>query len=104
MCGGERRAHHRRVEAQREATRQANIFEEQLRQQEAANKALIEGLKPKEAKYTPPPTSVGAAMGTQGVRPRKSRKASTLGAGRGISSLRIPLNVGAQAGGTNIPT
>jgi len=48
--------------------------------------------------------SVGAALGTQGVRPRKSRKASTLGAGRGISSLRIPLNVGAQAGGTNIPT
>jgi len=101
MCGGGRRAHHKRVEAQREATRQANIYEDQLRQQESANQALIEGLKPK---YTPPPTSVGAALGTQGVRPRKSRKASTLGAGRGISSLRIPLNVGAQAGGTNIPT
>jgi hypothetical protein len=104
MCGGGRRAHHAREEAKREANRQANEFAAQLEAQERANQAMIEALKPGEQKYTPPPMSVGAALGTQGVRPRKSRKASTLGAGRGISSLRIPLNVGAQAGGTNIPT
>ena len=104
MCGGKRKAHHAMEEAKRQAAAEARLFETSLKEAEKRNQALIEGLKPEEAKYTPPPMSAGAALGSRGIRPRKSRKASTLGAGRGISSLRIPLNVGAQAGGTNIPT
>ena len=103
MCGGARRQHHAREEAKREATRQANEFAAQLEAQEKQNEALIEALKPGEQKYTPPPMSANAMLGTQGVRARKARKTGTLATRRGASSLRIPLNVGqGMSGGTNI--
>ena len=104
MCGGGRRAHHAREEAKREANRQAAEFAAQLEAQERANLRMVEALKPGEQKYTPPPMSANAMLGTQGVRPKKARKTSTLAARRGISQLRIPLNVGQSAtGGTNLP-
>ena len=103
MCGGGRREHHRREEAKREATRQANEFEAQLRAQEEANQRMIEALKPGEQKYTPPPMSAKAQLSTEGVRHRKAKKTSTLARGRGIAQLRIPLNVGqSSSGGTNV--
>mgnify|MGYP003321388420 CR=1 FL=1 len=105
MCGGgaARREHHRREEAKREANRQANEFEAQMKAQEEANMKMIEALKPKEDKYTPPPMSANAQLGTEGVRRRKAKKTSTLGASRGIAQLRIPLNVGqSSSGGTNV--
>ena len=42
-------------------------------------------------------------LGVRGVKPKRGTKAGTLGARRGIASLRIPLNIG-QSGGTNIPS
>jgi len=103
MCGGGRREHHRREEAKREANRQANEFEAQLKAQREANERMVEALKPQEAKYTPPPVSANAQLGSTGIRARKAKKTSTLGASRGIAQLRIPLNVGqSSSGGTNV--
>ncbi len=43
-------------------------------------------------------------LGVRGIKPKKGAKASTLGSRRGISQLRIPLNIGGTAGGTNVPS
>lgn len=104
MCGGGRRAHHARQEAMREATRQSNAFEAMLRQREKEQEKLLESLTPAEDKYTPPPTTVNAMLGVRGIKPKKGAKASTLGSRRGISQLRIPLNIGGTSGGTNVPS
>ena len=104
MCGGGRRAHHAQQEAMREATRQSNAFEDMLRQREREQERMLESLKPAEDKYTPPPTTVNAALGVRAIKPKKGAKASTLGSRRGISQLRIPLNIGGTSGGTNVPS
>ena len=105
MCGGAKKAHH----AAEEAKRKAGIEEDRMRREieaaEARNKELAEALKPMPATYTPPPVSSNAMLGSVGIRPAKARKSSSLGSRRGISQLRIPLNVGQSAsGGTNLPT
>ncbi len=105
MCGGANKAHH----AQEAAKRQAGIEETRMRIQmeeaEKRNRELAEALKPVPTAYTPPPVSSNAMLGSASVRPKKARKTSSLGASRGISQLRIPLNVGQSAtGGTNLPT
>lgn len=104
MCGGQKKAHH----AAEAAKRQAGIEEDRMRREmeaaEARNRELAEALKPVPTAYTPPPVSSNAMLGGVGVRPKKARKTTSLGASRGISQLRIPLNVGqSSAGGTNIP-
>ena len=105
MCGGGKKAHH----AQEAAKRQAGIEEDRMRREmeaaEKRNRELAEALKPVPTAYTPPPVSSNAMLGSASVRPKKARKTSSLGASRGISQLRIPLNVGQSAtGGTNLPT
>lgn len=105
MCGGQKKAHH----AAEAAKRQAGIEETRMRQEieaaEKRNRELAEALKPVPTAYTPPPVSSNAMLGSASVRPKKARKTSSLGASRGISQLRIPLNVGQSAtGGTNLPT
>ena len=104
MCRNQqRREHHARQEAMREATRRANEFEAQIRAAEERNKVLAEALRPEPQKFTPPPVTTNAALGMRGVMPKQARKTSKLGSRRGIASLRIPLNVG-QGGGTNVPS
>ena len=104
MCGASRRAHHAMEEAKREAGRQASFYESMLRQREKEQQQLLATLKPEETKYTPPPTKVNSALGVSGVKPKRGSKASTLGSRRGISQLRIPLNIGGTSGGTNVPS
>jgi len=104
MCKNQqRREHHAREQAMRDANARAREFEAQIRAAEERNKVIAEALKPEPAKYTPPPVSTSASLGMRGVMPRQSRKSSKLGSRRGIASLRIPLNVG-QGGGTNVPS
>ena len=112
--GAQRREHHKREEAMRaagiEATRrriemenQQRAFQEQLRVQREAmmaqTKAMREALTPDINK------TVGGTLGAKnlGVRTSRSRRQTAANIGRGISSLRIPLNIGAESGtGLNI--
>ena len=113
--GAGRRQHHRQEQAKRDAAAEANrmkaIMEEQQRamdeqlklQREAMMKqteAMREALAPDLRKTT------GATLGAQnlGVRTSRARRQATAATvGRGISSLRIPLNIGGDTGsGLNI--
>tara|TARA_R100000005_G_C4949871_1_gene170841 strand:+ start:238 stop:549 length:312 start_codon:yes stop_codon:yes gene_type:complete len=103
MCGGGRRAHHRKEEAKRQAGIEATAARMAMEAASKRNEAMVEALKPEPEKYTPPPTTTNAMLGVRGIKPKRGTKAGTLGARRGIASLRIPLNIG-QSGGTNIPS
>jgi len=112
--GAGRRQHHAQEQAKRdaaaEAERQKAMMEEQQRAMEeqlkiqreammAQTKAMREALAPDISK------TVGSTLGGQnvGVRTSRSRKQTTANIGKGISSLRIPLNIGTETGtGLNI--
>ena len=113
--GAGRRQHHAREQAMRDANAEANrqrammeqqqkAMEEQLKLQREAmmkqTEAMREAMAPDIRKTT------GATLGAQnlGVRSSRSRrKATAATVGRGISSLRIPLNIGGDTGtGLNI--
>ena len=100
--GSGRRQHHAQEQAKRDAARaaeqqkammdqQQKAFEEQLKVQREAmmaqTQAMREALAPNVTKST---------MGAQniGVRTSRSTKQTTSNIGRGISALRIPLNLG----------
>lgn len=105
MCGGEKRAHHAREEAKRQAAREAAMMDQQMKEAERRNQEMIKAMTPPPQTYTPPPVPTAATLGTRSVKPKTARKTGTLGSRRGISQLRIPLNVGQSAtGGTNLPT
>ena len=113
--GAGRRQHHAREQAMRDANAEANrqrammeqqqkAMEEQLKLQREAmmkqTEAMREAMAPDIRKTT------GATLGAQnlGVRSSRSRRQATAATvGRGISSLRIPLNIGGDTGtGLNI--
>ena len=105
MCGGQKKAHHAQEEAKRQAGIEATAARIQMEEAERRNKEMIEAMKPPPQTYTPPPVPTAATLGTRSVKPKTARKTGTLGSRRGISQLRIPLNVGQSAtGGTNLPT
>ena len=105
MCGGGRRAHHQAEEAKRQAGQDAARFAQLLEEQRRAQAETLEQLQREAPKPTPPPVSTKAQLGSVGVKAKKSKKASTLGAKKGVSQLTIPLNVaGSTSGGTNLPT
>jgi len=112
--GAGRRQHHAQEQAKRDAAaaadqqrrmmeEQQRAMEEQLKiQREAMMKqteAMREAMAPDIRKTT------GATLGAQnlGVRTSRARRQSTAATvGKGISSLRIPLNIGGTGGGLNI--
>lgn len=112
--GAGKRQHHAQEQAKRDANEAANrqkalmeqqqrAMEEQLKLQREAmmrqTEAMREAMAPDIRKTT------GATLGAQnlGVRSRGRRQASAATVGRGISSLRIPLNIGGDTGsGINI--
>jgi hypothetical protein len=105
MCGGQKKAHHAAEEAKRQAGIEADRARRAMEEADRRNREMIEAMKPPPQTYTPPPVPTAATLGTRSVKPKKSRKTSSLGSRRGISQLRIPLNVGQSAtGGTNLPT
>jgi hypothetical protein len=103
MCGGEKKAHHAKEAAKRQAGIEATAARIAMEEAEKRTQSFVEALRPEPEKYTPPPTTTNAMLGVRGVKPKRGTKAGTLGARRGIASLRIPLNIG-QSGGTNIPS
>ena len=111
--GAGRRQHHAQQEAMRRANEEANrqralmeqqqrAMEEQLKLQREAMMKQTEAMR--EA-LAPDIRKTGATLGAQnlGVRSsRAGRQATAATVGRGISSLRIPLNIGGAGGGLNI--
>jgi hypothetical protein len=102
--GASRRAHHAQQEAMRAATAEANRFQAMMRQQEEANRKIAEALKPNYDALKPPRTTASTVGRTgAGVRTARSARKTTSGLGKGLASLRIPLNIGAGTGtGLNI--
>ena len=92
-----------REEAKRQAGIDATAARMAMEAAERRNQSIADALKPEPETYTPPPMTTNAMLGVRGVKPKRGPKAGTLGARRGIASLRIPLNIG-QSGGTNIPS
>ena len=112
--GAGRRQHHAQQEAMRAANAEANrqkammeaqqrAMEEQLKLQREAMMKQTEAMR--EA-LAPDIRKTGATLGAQnlGVRTSRARRQATAATvGRGISSLRIPLNIGGDTGsGLNI--
>lgn len=96
--GAERRAHHRRVEAERAAQAEADRMEAFVRQQQENMMRMAEALKP--APVQTPKTARASLQDTGGgIRTARSRKQTTMDSAKGLASLRIPLNVGSETGG-----
>ena len=113
--GAGRRQHHAREQAMRDANAEANrmkammeqqqkAMEEQLKIQREAMMKQTEAMR--EAMAPDLRRTTGATLGAQnlGVRSSRARRTATAATvGRGISSLRIPLNIGGDTGtGLNI--
>ena len=107
--GAQRRMHHKQQEGMRAATAEANrmkaimeeqqrTMEEQLKIQREAMMAQTEAMREAMA-----PTVTTGATKNVGVRTARSRRKTVAGLGKGVSTLRIPLNVGGTTGsGLNI--
>ena len=97
--GAGRRQHHAQQEAMRAANAEANRFQEMMRQQEEANRRMAEALKPSYDALKPPRTTASTVGRTgAGVRTARSARKTTSGMGKGLASLRIPLNIGVGSG------
>ena len=107
--GAARRLHHKQQEGMRAATAEANrqrqmmeaqqkAFQDQLAIQREAMMAQTEAMREAMA-----PTVTTGATKNVGVRTARSRRKTVAGLGKGVSALRIPLNVGGTTGsGLNI--
>jgi len=99
--GAGRRAHHAQQEAMRAASAEADRFQAMLKAQEEANQKMAEALKPNYDALKPPRTTASTVGRTgAGVRTARSARKTTTGIGKGLASLRIPLNIGEAPGGT----
>lgn len=110
--GASRRAHHARVQAERDAAAEAARMEQMMRQQQESMAKLVEAAKPPPP---PPevetPTPVASTLAsakevgtTGGIRTAASKRKTIRKTGSGAAALRIPLNVGgtASTAGLNI--
>jgi F0F1-type ATP synthase membrane subunit b/b' len=84
--------------ARREMAKQTAMFNRQLEAQR--QQMLAEAEKARRSI----PTATGATIGSlnQGVAPASSKRKTVKNLGRGISSLRIPLNLPGGGSGMNI--
>lgn len=84
--------------ARREMAKQTEMFNRQLEAQR--QQMLSEAEKARRSI----PTATGATIGSlnQGVAPASSKRKTVKNLGRGISSLRIPLNLPGGGSGMNI--
>ena len=101
--GAQRRAHHRREEAKRQAGIDATAMRiaqeaaaERQRQQIESMRQLAESMTPAAA---PRPIQSTLDASNTGVRTARSQRVTLRGLSRGLASLRIPLNIGGGTGG-----
>jgi hypothetical protein len=101
--GAQRRQHHRQQEAMRAANAETNriraMQEESRRQyqlQIMAMRAQAEALTP-DAPPRPIQSTLDASR--TGIRTARSARGTVRGFSRGLSALRIPLNIGGGTGG-----
>ena len=99
--GSRRRAHHRRVEAERQAGIEATAMRIAQENQQKQYQAMIDSLKPKAAvpDQAPRPVQSTIDMTRGGVRTARSARQTVKGLSRGLAALRIPLNIGGGTGG-----
>ena len=99
--GSRRRAHHRRVEAERQAGIEATAMRIAQENQQKQYQAMIDSLKPKAAvpDQAPRPVQSTLDMARGGVRTARSTRRTVKGLSRGLAALRIPLNIGGGTGG-----
>ena len=112
--GSSRRQHHRQQEAMRAANTEANqqkaMMEQQQRAMEAQLKAQREAMMAQTKAMTEamePDKMIPSTLDASnvGVRTGRSTRKTVRNIGKGVASLRIPLNIGTQSGssGLNIP-
>jgi len=99
--GAQRRAHHARVAAERQAGIEATAMRIAQENQQKEYQAMIDALKPKaqvpDAAPRPIQSTVDLSRG--GVRTARSTRGTIKGLSRGLAALRIPLNIGGGTGG-----
>jgi hypothetical protein len=101
--GAQRRQHHRREEAKRQAGIDNTAMRiaqeaaaERQRQQIQSMRDLAESMTPDSP---PRPVQSTLAASRTGVRTARSTRGTVRGLSKGLASLRIPLNIGGGAGG-----
>ena len=101
--GAQRRQHHRREEAKRQAGIDATamrIAQEASRRRQQAQidsmREFAQSLTPDEA---PRPLQSTLDASRTGVRTARSARGTVRGLSKGLASLRIPLNIGGGTGG-----
>ena len=98
--GAGRRQEHAREQAKRDAAAEANRMRALQEEQQKAYQSMIDALKPKAVvDTTPKPIQSTLADTRTGVRTARSARQTTTGFARGLSALRIPLNIGGESGG-----
>ena len=100
--GASRRAHHRRVEAERAAGIEATRMRIEQENAERRMREMAEALRPDPTMYNAPEARYTAqTLGETGggVRTARSARQTTRGLSRGLAALRIPLNIGGGTGG-----
>ena len=111
--GAGRRQHHAQQNAMRAANEEANRQKAMMEQQQRAmeeqlklqREAMMRQTEAMREAMAPDIRRTGATVGAQnaGVRTSRSRRQTSSNIGKGISSLRIPLNIGGDTGsGLNI--
>lgn len=99
--GANRRAHHARVAAERQAGIEADAMRRAQEEQQRQYQAMIDALKPKAQvpDQAPRPVQSTLDLSRGGVRTARSARGTAMALGKGLASLRIPLNLGGSSGG-----
>ncbi len=105
--GAQRRQHHRRVEAERQAGIDATAARIAQEEAQARYQAQIDAMREQARSLipekAPQPIQSTIDASNVGIRTARSRRGTTAGLSRGIAQLRIPLNLGGASGcGLNI--
>ena len=101
--GAQRRQHHRRQEAMRQATADMNAMRAAQEEQRRQFQLQIDAMREQTEAMMPddPPRPIQSTVGASrtGIRTARSARGTVKGLSRGRAALRIPLNIGGGTGG-----